>query len=388
MKFKKENKSHEWFLEQLLMRNEHYIDGKFKVLTKYEGNRSFVYTQDKYGICYMRCANMLLGYKPSARCCVNREDYLHNVVYEKNRHFQQGEFKIFLKDMTNQIVFIQTDSFVSEININSLTQGYMPHKISAIDKKEVFFNELAASGISLPKDILKVLEVKNNGDVIFRTKYGLCKTKMTRFKLEKINNITISLALDKTQYFKNILTEKFGDKYDYSLVDYKNSRTKVKIICPKHGVFEQKPSRLLLKGNCPSCSKEIISNYRFSYWNKKCPGNPGVFYFLECWDEETGEHFYKIGRTCNSVKHRYKYKGVRMPYEWKIIRTVSDYDRRLIWDLELELKKVLKPYSHKCEKHFAGATTEAFQKSEEVKQIINDKIQRGAFTGDMCGTCD
>lgn len=28
-----------------------------------------------------------------------------------------------------------------------------------------------------------------------------------------------------------------GDKYDYSKVDYKNSKTGVKIICPIHGDF-------------------------------------------------------------------------------------------------------------------------------------------------------
>jgi len=28
------------------------------------------------------------------------------------------------------------------------------------------------------------------------------------------------------------------NKYDYSLVDYKNNSTKVKIICDIHGVFE------------------------------------------------------------------------------------------------------------------------------------------------------
>ena len=33
-----------------------------------------------------------------------------------------------------------------------------------------------------------------------------------------------------------------GDKYDYSLVDYKNSKTKVKIICKKcNTIFEQIP---------------------------------------------------------------------------------------------------------------------------------------------------
>ena len=33
-----------------------------------------------------------------------------------------------------------------------------------------------------------------------------------------------------------------GDRYDYSLVEYKNNHTKVKILCKKHGVFEQNPS--------------------------------------------------------------------------------------------------------------------------------------------------
>jgi len=32
---------------------------------------------------------------------------------------------------------------------------------------------------------------------------------------------------------------KFKNKYDYSLVDYKNNKTKVKIICKIHGIFEQ-----------------------------------------------------------------------------------------------------------------------------------------------------
>lgn len=29
--------------------------------------------------------------------------------------------------------------------------------------------------------------------------------------------------------------------YDYSLVEYKNNKLKVKIICPIHGTFEQTP---------------------------------------------------------------------------------------------------------------------------------------------------
>jgi hypothetical protein len=44
-----------------------------------------------------------------------------------------------------------------------------------------------------------------------------------------------------------------GEKYDYSKVDYKHSKTNIIIICTKHGEFEQSPN-LHLKGNgCPNC---------------------------------------------------------------------------------------------------------------------------------------
>jgi hypothetical protein len=44
-----------------------------------------------------------------------------------------------------------------------------------------------------------------------------------------------------------------GDKYDYSLVEYLNNRTKVKIICKKHGEFLQKPNNHLNGQNCMKC---------------------------------------------------------------------------------------------------------------------------------------
>ena len=48
----------------------------------------------------------------------------------------------------------------------------------------------------------------------------------------------------------------FGDKYDYSLVEYKNNRTKVKIICPVHGLFEQQPGCHLQGWGCIKCANE------------------------------------------------------------------------------------------------------------------------------------
>ena len=50
-----------------------------------------------------------------------------------------------------------------------------------------------------------------------------------------------------------------GDKYDYSLVDYKNNKTKVKIICPTHGIFEQRPTNHLYGQSCPTCSNSLTT---------------------------------------------------------------------------------------------------------------------------------
>jgi predicted nucleic-acid-binding Zn-ribbon protein len=46
---------------------------------------------------------------------------------------------------------------------------------------------------------------------------------------------------------------KHDDKYDYSDVEYLNSRTKVNILCKKHGVFYQTPNMHLKGQGCPKC---------------------------------------------------------------------------------------------------------------------------------------
>jgi hypothetical protein len=63
-------------------------------------------------------------------------------------------------------------------------------------------------------------------------------------KTKKSADMFISLAIGK-----------HGNLYDYSLVEYKKGKIPVKIICIKHGVFEQKPVDHLSGRGCPSCHK-------------------------------------------------------------------------------------------------------------------------------------
>ncbi len=45
-----------------------------------------------------------------------------------------------------------------------------------------------------------------------------------------------------------------GDKYDYSLVSYETARLPVKIVCPAHGEFEQRPHHHLSGNGCRKCA--------------------------------------------------------------------------------------------------------------------------------------
>ena len=54
--------------------------------------------------------------------------------------------------------------------------------------------------------------------------------------------------------FINRANQIHNNKYDYSEFVYVNWKTKVKIICPIHGIFEQTPGIHLSGHGCLKCS--------------------------------------------------------------------------------------------------------------------------------------
>jgi len=75
---------------------------------------------------------------------------------------------------------------------------------------------------------------------------------------------------------KKLTTEEFiekakakkGDRYDYSLVNYINSQTKIKIICKEHGEFEQTSTTHLKGCGCPICGQLVYRHNNHSITNK------------------------------------------------------------------------------------------------------------------------
>lgn len=65
-----------------------------------------------------------------------------------------------------------------------------------------------------------------------------------------------------------------GDKYNYSLVEYKNNLTKVNIICQEHGIFEQTPGNHYSGKGCSKCAGNVkLKNEEFVEKAKNIHGN-------------------------------------------------------------------------------------------------------------------
>ena len=70
-----------------------------------------------------------------------------------------------------------------------------------------------------------------------------------------------------TEFFINKSKEIHGDKYDYSKSVYIDSKTKIEIVCKEHGSFFMLPNNHY-KQNCPSCFDEKRFSNNLNFINK------------------------------------------------------------------------------------------------------------------------
>jgi hypothetical protein len=77
-----------------------------------------------------------------------------------------------------------------------------------------------------------------------------------------------------TKKFIEKAREVHNNKYDYSKVEYKSNTTKVCIICPEHGEFYQTPNTHLRGSGCPRCIKNTkLTTEDFIERSRKVHGN-------------------------------------------------------------------------------------------------------------------
>ena len=89
-----------------------------------------------------------------------------------------------------------------------------------------------------------------------------CKADVSRntaLSIAKVTRLTKDKFIERAKQVHNGI-------YDYSLVDWINTRSKISIICNKHGEFQQIPAYHLTGSGCQLCAKYMVSSKIARSW--------------------------------------------------------------------------------------------------------------------------
>ena len=155
----------------------------------------------------------------------------------------------------------------------------------------------------------------------------------------------VGLSIPTTEEFIQKAVIVHGDRYDYSLVNYVNAKTKIKIICQKHKEFKQVPNSHLKGHGCPSCA---ITGFD--------KNKPAYFYYIRF------NELYKIGITNIKVKKRIQTMQVSKFYQSKILQEIYFENGIDALDLETKTKQQFKEFQYHGDKIMTNGNTELFVK--------------------------
>jgi hypothetical protein len=185
------------------------------------------------------------------------------------------------------------------------------------------------------------------------------KSGCPKCKGEKLGDL---LRYDQEKFI-NLSRKVHGNIYDYSQVQYINSRTYVDIICNNHGVFPQKPADHLQGNGCPRCHEstgekiinEFLKNNNITFFrqhkfpdctNRMAPSKCVVLKFdfflpeyntvieydgVQHFKPSFGQKSFEITKRNDKIKNEYlkekNIKVLRIPYTTtgkNLIKTLKD----------------------------------------------------------------
>lgn len=126
-----------------------------------------------------------------------------------------------------------------------------------------------------------------------------------------ITGINRNVECNKEKFIKRS-KEKFGDKFDYSKIQYKGLDKNIILICPIHGEFKMRPdAHFRSKTGCPRCSilgrRKIICNF-------------GIYDYNESIDKQIESLWRGMIHRCYDKKTQIKnpsYIGCSVCEEWR-----------------------------------------------------------------------
>lgn len=159
-----------------------------------------------------------------------------------------------------------------------------------------------------------------------RVRFGVyeCPTCLKPFRVVSrsvnsgaINHCSSCTTIVKTQSFIAKAVAVHGNTYKYILVVYTSTKDYIDIICPIHGVFQQRPKDHLVGKGCPHCAKTGFDK------NKSA-----ILYYLRV--DTNGIVTYKIGITNRTIQARFNIddlKSIQVLKTWEYPLGIDAYNK-------------------------------------------------------------
>lgn len=168
------------------------------------------------------------------------------------------------------------------------------------------------------------------------------------------NSTATKLRMDKKEFAQKC-AEVHDGQYSYDLSDYLDGKSRIKVICPVHGVFTQQARYHLSGRGCKLCSANGFDT-----------SSPATLYFLRFNKDQA--IFWKVGITNRTIKKRFlgDSQYIEVSFCWDF----------LIGQDAIEIEKsVLSEFSaHKLNEEYvplASGKTECFSPSISINDVVS-----------------
>ena len=187
-----------------------------------------------------------------------------------------------------------------------------------------------------------------------------------------------------------------NNKYDYSLVNYKNNRTKVIIKCDNHGVFEQYPgNHIHKKQGCPLCIEygfskveREVSDFINDFTNVELNTKINNWEFdILCKNEKLAFEFNGLFWHSDKFKNKNYHLNKTIMAEKNDLQLIHIFEDEWLYKKEIvksRIKNLLKLsdkiYARSCEiKEVSSKKCRLFLEENHIQGNVNSKIKIGLY---------
>lgn len=190
-----------------------------------------------------------------------------------------------------------------------------------------------------------------HGDYLVRCRTHLHGRNCSKC-VDRINAKRVSLKEDEVV---RRCVEIWGDRFDYSEINYTKIVNKHKITCNVCGTtfYQSLNSHIKHKANgCPICRRD--RGWKKSEWVEFC-NNRGrldpMVYIIRMFNSD--EEFIKIGMTSTNIIERFKHS--KLEYEWEVLKEIKG-SPLFIYDKEIELHQKFSRFKYHPIHTFKGVS--------------------------------